>query len=267
MANCRRLPIVALVLGVFACGCAEKSTPPRPLELSFLQSDCRQGSETTPGESSQSTCLDHSLGAGAGLFSSVEIVRFAAGHDTILVYHDSASFNCCSLIRFDVEAHDTVLEFFEVDTAHGLCDCMCHFDLASFVSGLSRGMYTARLWTEGRTKLLGEAVVFVPGAEGLLRLGRVDSVRFETQCDTLTVHHDGVDANCCSKFIFAFTQQGNLLAFTEIDTSSVPCRCTCNFDLTAQVSGLTGGQYRVQVWAADSLLDSGAVQITPCLGR
>jgi hypothetical protein len=192
--------------------------------------------------------------------SSPGAVRFAAGHDTLFVYHDSAYYNCCSMIMFDVDLQDLVVDFIEVDTAADLCDCRCYFNLGSCLSGLSQGTYTARLWTEKRDSLLGEAAVLVPGAS---------PIWFESYCDTLTVHHGVDSANCCAKFIFDFEQMGNLLEFTEIDTSSELCYCICAFDLVAQVSGLSGGQYivRVRDAAGDSLLDTAIVQITPCLSR
>jgi hypothetical protein len=192
--------------------------------------------------------------------SSSGAVRFAAGHDTLFVYHDSAFYNCCSKIMFDVDFQDSIVDFIEVDTAKNLCDCDCHFNLGSYLSGLPQRTYTARLWTEKRDSLLGETVIVVPGP---------NQVWFESYCDTLTVHHDGDSANCCSKIIFGLEQQGNLLEFTQIDTSSVLCHCRCVFDLVAQVSGLSGGQYTVRVRdaAGDSLLDTAIVQITPCLPR
>ena len=259
---------ILIFLGV---GCSESGTQPSHVQLTSSQSDCRvepnldarspagalQG-RLSSLPSSQSPCLDSSRLAKTTVVSSTGGVRFAAGHDTLFVYHDSAWYNCCSKIRYDVEVQDSVVNFIEVDAATSLCHFMCHFNLGSYLWGLSRGTYTARLWTARRDSLLGEAVIFIPGT---------NQVWFEDHCDTLTVHHDGKVASCCAKFIFGFEQNGNLLSLAEIDTSSIPCRCVCTFDLVAQVSGLTGGLYVVRVQDSTSgiLSDSAIVQIAPCL--
>ena len=265
-----RFGSAAAILILLGLACSESGTQPKHVQLTFSQSDCHDTWERplvgdlawrgALSPSFQSPCLDGGQLAKTTVASSSGAVRFAAGHDTLFVYHDSAFYNCCSNIMFDVDLQDSVVDFIEVDTAKALCDCLCHFNLGSYLSGLSRGTYTARLWTEKRDSLLGETVIFVPGS---------NVVWFESHCDTLTVHHDGDSANCCSKIIFGLEQQGNLLEFTEIDTSSVSCRCMCSFDLIAQVSGLSPGQYTVRVRdaAGDSLLDTAIVQIAPCLPR
>ncbi len=95
-----------------------------------------------------------------------------------------------------------------------------------------------------------------------------DAFWYESRCDTLRVHHDERSANCCAKFAYEIDQQANSLTLIETDTSTVPCRCVdCLFDLTAQISGLSGGSYTIKVRdsKSDSLLDSTVVEITPCL--
>jgi len=99
-----------------------------------------------------------------------------------------------------------------------------------------------------------------------------DTIYFETRCDTLIVYHGAKWANCGSKFIFDFQQEGPLLVFTEIDTSSQMLRCMCVFDLMAQVSDLANGTYTVQLWdggnvhgwggPADSLILQEEVEIS-----
>jgi len=189
-------------------------------------------------------------------------VRFAVSYDTLFVYHDSAVYQCCADIVFNFEAQGSTLDFIERDVGEP-CDCMCLFNLEFSLASIPPGTYTARLWTENKGQLLGEAEVTIPGADG---------VYFETRCDTLIVSHNGMFANCCAEIMFDFQQDGSLLVFSELDTASLWCWCLCYFDLTAQVSGLANGIYTVQVWdrghvedwdgAPDSLIAEGEIEIS-----
>jgi hypothetical protein len=261
----------AVIVGFMGMGCNDSGTQPKHVQLTSFQSDCHGNGvsgaapyhgagqrDLSPLPSYQGPCLGNGEAARVVTELSPRSVRFTAGHDTLFVYHDSAFYNCCSKIRFDVEVNDSILDFIEVDTATNLCNCMCHFNLTTQLAGLAHSTYTARLWTAGRDSLLGEAVVVVPGTE---------QIWYESHCDTLTVHHDGDSANCCARFKFAFEQQGNVLTFTKVDTSLYACRCICRFDLVAQVSGLTAGEYSVRLRdaKADTLIDSAIVQIAACL--
>jgi hypothetical protein len=177
-------------------------------------------------------------------------VRFAVSYDTLFVYHDSAYHNCCPMFSFTVETDGNEVDFIEADTTTMPCDCMCYFNLDCSVTGLEPGTYTARLWTEGKTELLGEAVITITGVNG---------VYFRTNCDTLFVYHNARWANCGSIFIFDFRQDDNLLVFTEIDTSTQLMHCMCEFDLAVNVSGLEAGNYMVQLRDGGSVLDSSPV--------
>jgi hypothetical protein len=222
---------------------------PHPTLLSFVQSPCLAGSEGSPGD------LPWPGGK----------VRFSVSYDTLFVFHDSASYQCCAQFGFELEREGSVLDFIEADISGTPCDCMCLFDLETTATGLASGTYTARLWTEGKEILLGEAEVTITGAGG---------VWFETLCDTLIVHHDNWFTNCCAEIMFDFQQDGSLLVFTEIDTAASWCYCLCYFDLKAEVAGLPNGTYQVQVWNAghiedwdgmpDSLVGEGEVEIS-CL--
>ena len=262
--------IAVAILVALAVACNDSGTEPEQVQLTSTQSDCQPlpdvGGRPADGTvhehrsslpSSQSPCLDGGWSVQSpGRLSSG--IRFAASRDTLFVYHDSAWYNCCSKIRFDAEMEGSVVDFIEVDTATSPCNCMCYFNLESHLDGLSRGTYAVRLWTEQRDSLLGESDVFIPGPS---------PIWFEDRCETLTVHHDNRSANCCAKLIFTLQQHGNVLMFTESDTSSILCRCmNCYFDIAAQVSGLTAGEYivRVQDSTGGSLIDTAVIEIAPC---
>jgi len=243
-------PGVAVIVGLMM-GCGDKSNnPPAPQErlLLYSQSDCLPGSESSSiDRRSPNVPQDLTIQTGFspclpgtqveptdGLLCPGGQVSFGVSYDTLFVYHDSAYYNCCASFVFTVESSGTVVDFIEADTSSEHCYCMCRFNLESSVAGMAMGTYTARLWTEGKTKLVGEATITITGASGVL---------FRTNCDTLFVEHNARWANCGSVFVFDFRQEDHLLVFTEVDTSTQLMYCMCEFDLTANVSDLDPGDY------------------------
>ena len=273
------LAAIAALLLAAIWGCTKSGTeapPPPQTKIVYSQSACLPGSEFStdagrkntfidpkPLTSFQSLCLGDSVGDSLPGHDPGGAVRFVGSHDTLFVYHDTAFYNCCSHIVFALEKQGSTLDFIEVDTATNLCPCMCYFDLHTAAPGLSPGAYLARLWTEDKEILLGEEEVTIDG---------VNNVRFETRCDTLFVYHDDRLANCGSLFVFDFQQHDHQLIITEIDTSSAMLRCMCDFNISAQVSGLNDGIYTVQLWdggnahgfnpGPDSLIVQGEIEIS-----
>jgi len=272
---------VAVVIAIMI-GCSDKSSNPQvtqEFKLDFSQSDCLPDTrnEQVDGQSrvaprqltirsGASECLSGTEGPmydGGPQFDGT--VRFAVSYDTLFVYHDSAYHNCCPMFWFAVEVDGSNVDFIEADTTTMPCDCMCYFNLDCSVSGMEPGTYTARLWTENKEHLLGEAVITITGVNG---------VYFRTSCDTVFVNHDARSANCGSVFVFDFRQSGQLLVFTEIDTSTQMQWCICEFNLAAHASGLEAGDYLVQLRDGGSVMESGPVdtliaegeiRIEPCL--
>jgi len=272
----------ALVVAIMI-GCSDKTSNPLVTEefkLDFSQSDCLTGTESTsmngqnrvsPSElairSGASECLNGTEGSwydGGPLPGGT--VRFAVSYDTLFVYHDSAYYNCCPMFSFTVEVDGSNVDFIEADTTTMPCDCMCYFNLDCSISGMEPGTYTARLWSENKEHLLGEAVITITGING---------VNFHTNCDTVFVNHDARSANCGSIFVFDFHQSGQLLVFTEIDTSTQLMHCMCDFNLAANASGLEAGDYLVQLRDGGSVVQDGGpsdtviaeaqITIQPCL--
>jgi hypothetical protein len=241
---------------VLSCG-DSTSSPGQPV-LTSRQSGCLDGSEITyrPAHSPQNPYIVdvQSSGCLGGLPKTTGVtagpggtVRFAVGQDTVYVYHDSAFYQCCALFDFSLWQDGEFLDFIEADT--GLeCDCLCYFNVQTSAANIGPGTYTARLWTANREFLLGEAELTVPGG---------GHIRFETNCDTLTVYHDALFANCGAVLAFAFEQDGTILTFTETDTSSAWLRCMCYFNVSAQVAGLAPGGYTVRLWDDGNIQDLG----------
>jgi hypothetical protein len=250
MTTRRNLLVICSILcvGVFLA-CSETSTNSAQPILSFRQSGCLEGTEVNyraahgPQEPYIVTvetrgCRDSLAGTYGDPAGPGGSVRFTVSADTVFVHHDSAFYNCCAKFAFQVERNHDTLDFIEADTASTGCYCLCYFDLRAAAAGVAPGNYTARLWSEDREYLLGLADIAVPGAT---------TAWFETRCDTLLVYHSPRNANCGSIFIFEYEQIGQMLTFTEVDTSSAMLRCMCDFELAAQVTGLADGQYTVSL--------------------
>jgi hypothetical protein len=84
------------------------------------------------------------------------------------VHHDSAYFNCCPEMVFEIERHsDTnLIDIFEEDTLPQ-CDCMCDFDFVHKIAGLEPGTYLARVWENNHSdthgfRLAGKTIFVIP---------------------------------------------------------------------------------------------------------
>jgi hypothetical protein len=281
-------------------GCGKSATKPKTAQWEFRQSACRGGTErasaAVAGEANDDSlnvrtwrgpCLPDFHKPTGNSNEATGIVRFLAGQDTLYVFHDSAGYNCCSYIIHELERSKDTLDVIEKDTASILCTCGCLFNLRAEVSGLQKGTYVIRLWTEARymdedgnwnirRELLGQSEVTIPG-KMVVSVADEEDILFETRCDTLMVFHDRKPANCCSKIDFDFEQHGSLLILSEIDTASAWCKCMCQFDLSARIWDLSPGTYTVQVWdrghhqdwdgMPDSLIAEQQVHIAPCAQR
>ncbi len=61
------------------------------------------------------------------------------------VHHDSAVFNCCPEMVFEIKIDGFQIDIFEQDTL-AACDCICDFDFTHKLEGLEPGTYHARVW-------------------------------------------------------------------------------------------------------------------------
>ena len=69
--------------------------------------------------------------------------------NTAYVHHDSAWFNCCADMSFEIKPNpDTagIIDIYERDLGTHPCYCMCYFDFTHILEGLEPGDYLARVW-------------------------------------------------------------------------------------------------------------------------
>ncbi len=142
--------IVSLVVIAQFWGCSNRSIDTDSADTIVLQS-------------TQSECLNGFTEPPGRIVESYGHVSFYAGHDTVIVGHDSTYYNCGSHLAVFLEQDDLELNFSEVDTFMTPMRCMCYFDVQAVAGGLSTGVYTVRLWQGDTGELLAEEELFVPG--------------------------------------------------------------------------------------------------------
>lgn len=128
------------------------------------------GGNVSPGEVTQSECLDGTIVPPGRAWEPCEDSVFAEVLDnTVIVYHTGAFYNCCAIIEYTLEQEDIVINLVEKETfPEGPCYCLCCFDLSVSIEGLSPGVYLIRVWNEDKTELYGEVEVIISGERATL---------------------------------------------------------------------------------------------------
>jgi len=107
------------------------------------------------------------------------------------VHHDSAWFNCCPEMVFEIRQDGYTIDIFEEDLDIHPCDCMCDFDFTHEIEGLAPGSYVARVWENNRFdthgfRLAGETSFIIPAKAGLYRTASARS-----ECGGWTAAQEG----------------------------------------------------------------------------
>jgi len=98
--------------------------------------------------------------------------------DTAIVHHDDAWWNCCPDTVFEIKHHpDTtgIIDIYEYDLDTHPCDCMCYFDFAHTLCGLTPGTYLARVW-----EVFGDGAPQLAGTTTFTILAYVGSTEYRT---------------------------------------------------------------------------------------
>ena len=81
------------------------------------------------------------------------------------------------------------------------------------------------------------------------RAARVGDVLIVGEGSAIRVEHR-LTYVCCAELVLTVEQEGNTIRITESNVGEM-CRCLCDYDVEADVSGLEPGVYDVQLWGVE----------------
>ena len=92
------------------------------------------------------------------------------------------------------------------------------------VGGCSEQSESTRAATDGEVQIVGEG-------------------------DTIHVVHK-LSYVCCAELELTTTQEGSTIRLLEKNTGEI-CRCMCDYEVEADITGLNPGVYQVEVWGVE----------------
>jgi len=92
------------------------------------------------------------------------------------------------------------------------------------VGGCSEQSETTRAATDGEVQIVGEG-------------------------DTIHVVHK-LSYVCCAELELTTKQEGSTIRLLEKNTGEI-CRCMCDYEVEADITGLSPGVYQVEVWGVE----------------
>jgi hypothetical protein len=92
------------------------------------------------------------------------------------------------------------------------------------VGGCSEQSETTRAATDGEVQIVGEG-------------------------DTIHVVHK-LTYVCCAKLVLTTEQEDETIKLLEKNTGEI-CRCMCDYEVEAEITGLSPGVYQVEVWGVE----------------
>lgn len=92
------------------------------------------------------------------------------------------------------------------------------------VGGCSEQSETTRAATDGEVQIVGEG-------------------------DTIHVAHK-LTYVCCAELVLTTEQEGSTIRLLEKNTGEI-CRCMCDYEVEADITGLSPGVYQVEVWGVE----------------
>jgi len=96
--------------------------------------------------------------------------------------------------------------------------------LSYSVGGCSEQSETTRAATDGEVQIVGEG-------------------------DTIHVVHK-LSYVCCAELELTTKQEGSTIRLLEKNTGEI-CRCMCDYEVEADITGLSPGVYQVEVWGVE----------------
>ena len=81
------------------------------------------------------------------------------------------------------------------------------------------------------------------------RAAAADELQIMVRGDAIHVGHR-LSYVCCAELLLRVEQEGNTIRIVEQNVGEM-CRCLCDYDVEADITGLGSGVYRVEVWGVE----------------
>jgi hypothetical protein len=173
--------------------------------------------------------------------------------------------NCCpDELRLEQEISGNQITLYEIGY-DGSCDCMCWFPVTAMLGPFPDGTYTVEV-IDNLGQSLGTVEVVIgeptepgiayqiddcnPEAAALFLTGESESTRFTVTVEGQYIHfEDMMVANCCpDELLLEMTVKDNLITILEIEHTSFPCTCICDYPVTATLGPFEPGTYTLEVY-------------------
>jgi len=215
--------------------------------FSFASSGCIQDKGAGQEEGERSTC---------------EGISIWTEGDDIVMEHFGAMYNCCTGMTVDLDAAGSLFRLIErPEFPDWKCHCICPYDLTSRIEDVPPGTYRVEVWDPTEHVLLCEQEVTIyessyswdgcvePESYSAVREDCEPGVTILVEEATVSLDHLGAIYNCCAEMVVELVTVGSTIMFVEVETFPIePCSCSCPFDITAEVQGVSPGTYWVEVW-------------------
>jgi hypothetical protein len=180
-------------------------------------------------------------------------------------FEDMVYANCCpNELGLEKEINGNQITLYEIGYG-GMCDCMCYFPVTATLGPFEDGTYTVEVF-DNYGQSLGIVLVVIAGpdepgmayhmadcepqASDSLAAQQFEQTRFTVTVEGQYLHlEDMMVANCCpDKLELEMTVDTNLITIYEIETTTSPCRCICDFPVTATLGPFEPGTYTFEVF-------------------
>ncbi|MHC4706530.1 MAG: right-handed parallel beta-helix repeat-containing protein [Planctomycetota bacterium] len=182
-------------------------------------------------------------------------------------FEDMINANCCAdeiELQMTVEGNQITIR--EIEHLTIPCDCMCDFPTTAILGPFEDGIYLVEV-IDIYGSSLGIVIVIIGGlpepgityqvgdcnegaSASLFLAEQPDDTRFTVTVDGQCIHfEDMMVANCCpDELELQMTVEGNLITIYEIEHTTMPCHCICEYPVTATLGPFEPGTYTLEVY-------------------
>jgi predicted outer membrane repeat protein len=180
-------------------------------------------------------------------------------------FEDMIYANCCpEELGLEKEINGNQITLYEIGYG-GMCDCDCNFPVTATLGPFDDGTYTVEVF-DNYGQSLGTVQVVIGGsnepgmtyhiddcnlaASASLAVEQAEQTRFTVTVEGQHIHFDDMMvANCCpDELELDMTVDDNIITIYEIETTTAPCRCICDFPVTATLGPFEPGTYTLEVY-------------------